>query len=173
MQQRAAVLKAVPLRPIIDFLYRLAYRVGFALALQVWRLRRPSHHGALVAILVDRRILLVRQSYRAEYSLPGGGVARGETALEAARRELVEELLVDVGPGDLVHVRTDTSFWDYRDDTVDFFELSLPTPPTLRIDNREIIEARLVRFDELASLPLTGPVEAYLRARPGFGLSDA
>ncbi len=159
------------MRPVVDFLYRLVYRIGFALALQVWRLHRTAHHGALVAILVDGCILLVRQSYRSEYSLPGGGVARGETALEAARRELVEELLVDVGPNDLVHVRTATSFWDYRDDTVDFFELTLPRAPSIRIDNREIVEARLVRFDALASLPLTGPVEAYLRARPLFGLS--
>ena len=151
---------------IIDFAYRLAYRVGFALALIVWRLRRPSHHGALVAILVDGRILLVRQSYRSEYSLPGGGVARGETALQAAQRELVEELLVDVGPDDLVHIHAETGLWDGRHDTVDFFEMTPAAEPTIRIDNREIVEARLVRFDELGSIRLTGPVEAYLRARP-------
>ena len=153
---------------IADFAYRLAYRVGFALALRVWRVRRPSHHGALVAILVDGSILLVRQSYRSEYSLPGGGVARGETALEAARRELVEELLVDVAGRDLVHVHTETGLWDHRDDTVDFFELTLRGAPHVRVDNREIIEARLVGFDELRSLRLTGPVEAYVRARPGL-----
>ncbi len=152
------------LRPLIDLAFRTVYRVGFAAALQVWRLRRPSHRGALVAILVDGRLLLVRQSYRREYSLPGGGVQRGETALEAARRELVEELLVDVHPGELRHVRTETALWDFRDDTVDFFEFTPERVPEVRVDNREIIEAVFVPVADLLSVPLTGPVEAYVRA---------
>jgi hypothetical protein len=35
--------------------------------------------------------------------------------------------------------------------------------PTLRLDNREIIGARLAPIDHLHKLPITGPVQAYVR----------
>ncbi len=149
-------------RPLIDLAFRLSYRLGFALALIVWRLRRPSHNGALVAIRVADRILLVRQSYRSEFSLPGGGVHYGEAPLEAARREMVEELLLDIPPGELRHVHTETGLWDFREDTVDFFELRLDQEPAIRVDNREIIDARFVPMAQLPDLALTGPVRAYV-----------
>lgn len=46
------------------------------------------------------------------------------------------------------------------------FELRLSELPRLRLDNREIIAARLVLPDELDAIPLTGPVTAYLSAKP-------
>jgi hypothetical protein len=57
--------------------------------------------------------------------------------------------------------------WDGQDDHVHIFEMRLNEPPQLRLDNREIIAARLVSPEELHRLPLTGPVTAYLaRTRP-------
>jgi hypothetical protein len=47
--------------------------------------------------------------------------------------------------------------------------------PRLQLDNREIIDARLVPFDDLHKVRLTGPVQAYVlglpRRRTGDGLS--
>jgi 8-oxo-dGTP diphosphatase len=43
-----------------------------------------------------------------------------------------------------------------------FFELRLEQLPELRLDNREIIGARLVAAAELRGMALTGPVTAYL-----------
>ena len=49
---------------VVDWPWRLAYRVGFRIARLWWRLRRPDHDGAVVAVWVDDgRILAVRQSY--------------------------------------------------------------------------------------------------------------
>src|SRR5687767_15733073 len=91
-----------PLRAIVDRFWRLAYRVGFRIARLWWRLRRPDHDGAMVAVWLDGRVLAVQQSYRTNPSWPGGGIRRGEGPLEAARRELREELGLAVRPDDLV-----------------------------------------------------------------------
>lgn len=58
-----------------------------------WRIRKPLLRGCRVLALDDSdRVLLVRHSYGSgRWLLPGGGVARGETALMAAIRELGEE----------------------------------------------------------------------------------
>jgi hypothetical protein len=45
---------------------------------------------------------------------------------------------------------------------VHYFELRLDRLPDLRLDNREIIAARLVSPDELPGMAVTGPVAAYL-----------
>lgn len=53
--------------------------------------------GAVCAIeRDDGALLLVRLSYRHSWGLPGGLLKRGETAAEAARREVLEEAVLDV-----------------------------------------------------------------------------
>jgi 8-oxo-dGTP pyrophosphatase MutT (NUDIX family) len=56
-------------------------------------LRSPVALGAH-ALLVDGagKVLLARHSYMKGWSLPGGGVARGEPPVDALRRELREEI---------------------------------------------------------------------------------
>jgi 8-oxo-dGTP diphosphatase len=130
--------------PVSDWCWRLAYRIGFPLARQWWRLRRPHHHGALVAIWHKGRILAVRQSYRAGLSWPGGGIHDAEDPRDAARRELTEELGLVVRPTDLVLVREMIVDWDFRLDHVRVFEMHLQAEPLLRIDNREVVDAYFV-----------------------------
>ena len=52
--------------------------------------------------------------------------------------------------------------WDGRRDRVHLFELRLVELPELRLDNREIIAARLISPSELRGMALTGPVAVYL-----------
>src|SRR5438270_6210151 len=76
----------------IDLCHRTVFRAGFPLARMWWKLTRPRHQGAMVAVYVGSALLLVRSSYRTEWHLPGGGVQRNETPDAAARRELAEEI---------------------------------------------------------------------------------
>ena len=77
---------------LLDSVWRVALRVGFPLARAWWHIRRPRHEGALVAIYVGPDLLLVKTSYRAEWSLPGGSIHVGETPEAAAQREMEEEI---------------------------------------------------------------------------------
>lgn len=148
-----------------DRFWRAAFRLGFPLARAWWRLRRPRHEGALVAVHVGPALLLVRSSYRREWNFPGGGVHPGEAPEAAARRELAEEIGLAVPalrPAGVV-----CGPWDGRRDRVHLFELRLDRPPELRLDGREIVAARLMTPDELGGVPLTGPVAAYLAGSRG------
>lgn len=62
-----------------------------------WRMRRPMTLGVRILCRDDEgRVLLVRHTYAKGWFLPGGGVESGETAEQAAIRELAEEGGVEV-----------------------------------------------------------------------------
>jgi 8-oxo-dGTP diphosphatase len=58
--------------------------------------RRMAPQFTVGAICViersDGRVLLIRQSYRSHWGLPGGLIKRGEEAVDAVRREALEEV---------------------------------------------------------------------------------
>lgn len=75
-------------------LHRLVLKLAHAARLAWWSLRCPELLGCNVIAADPRgRVLLVRHSYQSpgQWMLPGGGLARGEQAEDAAGRELLEE----------------------------------------------------------------------------------
>jgi len=75
-------------------LHRLALRVAHDLRKRWWRFRKPLLEGVTVLARDSAgRILLVRHSYGSGWwTLPGGGLRRGENPAVAAGREFAEEL---------------------------------------------------------------------------------
>jgi 8-oxo-dGTP pyrophosphatase MutT (NUDIX family) len=53
---------------------------------------RPRTLGVRVMLIQNGGVLLVRQTYLSGWFMPGGGVKRGETLEQAARREVHEEV---------------------------------------------------------------------------------
>jgi 8-oxo-dGTP pyrophosphatase MutT (NUDIX family) len=145
---------------LLDFAWRTAFRLAFPVV-RIWRrLVRPRRESAVVAICVGQALLLVRPSYRSGWHLPGGGVRHGETPEAAARRELAEEI------GFAAPTLLPTSMTFHAQGgrhRVHIFELRLIELPELRVDNREVIAARLFKPSELDCMVVTEATAAYHR----------
>lgn len=120
---------------------RLGYRVAYLMLRAWWFVRRPHTHGAGVALWHEGKVLLIRTSYRDCYSLPGGFVGRGELSELAARRELQEELGIDLPAVPMRRAWHGTLRFESRDDTMDIWETTMDRPPAVQVAGREIVWA--------------------------------
>lgn len=59
--------------------------------LMFWKITQPTTLGVRVLLIKDNLVVLVKHSYQDKWYLPGGGVKKGETWHQAAKRELLEE----------------------------------------------------------------------------------
>lgn len=91
--------------PLRVALGRAGFRVAYRLAHVWWAIARPSGRGVKVVVRRgDGRLLLVRHTYGpATWTFPGGGVHRRESPADAGRRELAEEVGIEIdGPLELL-----------------------------------------------------------------------
>lgn len=126
--------------------------------------------GVFVAVWVEENLLLVWKSYDRGVSLPGGGIARGESLAEAAVRELREEVGVEARSEDLVYIDEYLIPFRHRLDQSHFLELRLREFPDVRVDMREIVRAEFHPLAQLHECDLVPHVIEYLRST---GISEA
>jgi len=71
-----------------------------------WYARLPTMFAAAAALFTsaDGGLLLVKPNYRNHWSLPGGILEHGEPPHEGCRRDVEEELGLDITPGRLLVV---------------------------------------------------------------------
>jgi 8-oxo-dGTP diphosphatase len=131
----------------------------------------PGEEGELVRVLAavirqgDRWLLCRRPAHKRHgglWEFPGGKLEPGETLFDAARRELGEELGVDVtAAGDVVYLRHDVG----SPYVIEFTEVHIEgTPEPIEHD-----EVRWITLDDFLPLPLAPAdrdfVEDWLRVR--------
>ena len=72
---------------------------------------RPIRMGVRVMMIQDGKVWLVRQTYVPGWFMPGGGLKKGESLEEAARREAREETGAELGKVTLVGVYSNFTEW--------------------------------------------------------------
>jgi len=126
---------------------------------------------AAALIVTDRRLLLVRQRRqdRTYWLLPGGGVKFGESFAEALRRELFEELCLEIEPGRplaLVEAISDDMV-RYPKHVVHVIvqaTLSDATAPVRLGEDPAVLEARYFTREDLHGLTVRPPITPFLEA---------
>ena len=100
------------------------------------RVVRPLTAGARVILVKDGKVMLVHHTYMAQWYLPGGGVRKGETLEETARREAREEVGAEMGKLNLLGVYS--NFEQHKSDHVAVFicdDFRLKDSPSAEIDS--------------------------------------
>lgn len=146
------------LRLIPKPLHQLALKIAHRLRHHWRRLSGRTNDGvSVIGRDFDGQILLVRHSYGPPgWYFPGGGVGRGESAEDAAHRELLEETACEIEGLTLVGmIEEELSGAPHR---AHIFDGTINCMP--RADGREIVEAR---FFPTHSLP--EPLSPRTRAR--------
>lgn len=113
----------------------LLFNIVYRLAQIYWFIFRPITLGVRVLIVQDGQVLLVRHTYQQAWFMPGGGVKRGETLEQAARREAREECGAQLGHLRLLGVYT--HFFDFKSDHITLFlsdEVALEESHSLEIE---------------------------------------
>ncbi|MEM9632022.1 MAG: NUDIX domain-containing protein [Pseudomonadota bacterium] len=120
------------------------------LILSAGLIRNPYTLGVRVIVEDDnQKVLLVRHSYLPGWYLPGGGVERGETLDDAARREVCEEAgIIAQGPPVFLNIYLNEEATGR--DHVGLFHLAVwQKAENFLKPNAEIIEAGFFGLEEL------------------------
>ena len=155
-----------------DMLWRWGLRASFKLFEIYCFLFRPVVRGVYIAVWYNEEFLLVENSYRSGFYFPSGGVKAKENPLEAAQRELSEEVGLEESPEKFVRAFEMQVNHSNMQDMVTIFELNLDEQPALALDRREIITARFVSLGDGRKLDLAAVVREYL-SRKECDLSQA
>jgi len=149
----------------IDSLWRFLLFAAYRAQLAYWFLRRPSEDSAHIAVWCDGRILTVRNTYRRLVAMPAGGVKHRETPVEAACRELGEEVGIAVSVGQLRPAGMFVSRQQWKEDRAHVFEIELESEPQVAVDGREVASAEFSSPDALPPRPCCEVLRDYLAAR--------
>jgi ADP-ribose pyrophosphatase YjhB (NUDIX family) len=135
LRRKAGTAALVGFRIMPGPLKRAAVRVG-----------APTFTAGAVCILEhDGAVLFLWQPHREGWSLPGGLMGKGEDPADAVRREVAEEVGLDIDPGDPVTVNVDAQ----RQGVDVVFRVVLEERPELELAT-EARKARWFTPEELA-----------------------
>jgi 8-oxo-dGTP pyrophosphatase MutT (NUDIX family) len=147
---------------LADRLWRIGLRCAYRLQLAVWYVLRPHIRGAYVAVWHGERVLVIRNSYRRNLSLPAGRLRRDERPAAAAARELAEEVGIVVPCDALRYAGQIVDASGRAVDHAHIFELYCEEEPALRVDGREVIWAGFLSPEQALQRRLVNVVRRYL-----------
>jgi ADP-ribose pyrophosphatase YjhB (NUDIX family) len=122
--------------------------------------RQPRHRAAAGALIRNSagHILMVEPTYKPTWEIPGGMIEENEPPLEACRREVKEELGIDLEIGRLLVVDWVPAQGVWSDMICFIFDGgTLPDTTAFTLQAEELSAAKFVTLDEAAA-----------HARPSF-----
>jgi 8-oxo-dGTP diphosphatase len=136
-----------------------------------WYAGLPTMFGSAAALFTDPagRVLLVKPNYREHWSLPGGILEHGEPPHVGCRREVAEEVGLDIAPGRLLAVdwRPPEGVRPRAMVSFIFDGGVLPEHPQIRLQEEELDGYRFVEPGELADY-----LPAFLATRVSAALAS-
>lgn len=116
---------------------------------------RSTGKGVKTLVFYEKKLLLIRNSYRKGWSLPGGGVKKNELLKDAAIREVYEEVGIKIN-----NLKEHGSFIlsDKGSGKIAVFSCTVKSTQ-FKIDGLEVEEAKWVNIGEVSRLHLL-PVAA-------------
>ncbi len=114
-----------------------------------WFLFRPETTGVKCLIECEGEYLLIKHSYGSRmknWNLPGGGLKKNESVVNAVKREALEEL--DIKLTEVTEIKKYTSSAEYKVDTIHCF-YSKVGKKDFKINRSEILEAKWFPKDNL------------------------
>jgi ADP-ribose pyrophosphatase YjhB (NUDIX family) len=150
---------ATPPKPP-KILGRVVYFFGYPL----FRLLIQGTTRAYAIVRVDNELLVTQNwlGFQKKWRLPGGGVAHTESIADAIVRELHEEVGLRVSPEQLQLVQNEP-FRSGIHYNYFLYVLDLSEKPKLRIDQREILQAKFVAIDALQNMPISEEIRNFLK----------
>lgn len=120
-----------------------------------WTASLPKHLASAGAVFTDPagRLLLVKPNYREHWLLVGGLLDEGESPEQACRREVKEEIGIDLPPGRLLLVDWTPPSPARPLPLIEFvFEGGMIEPDQVKLDNSELHECRFAPREQ--AMPL-------------------
>lgn len=117
-----------------------------------------KHFGVYGIIIENNNIILVKKNggpYDGKFDLPGGSIEFGETPLEALKRELKEEIGIDLKTCELIDADSVKFNWEYNDEMLNWHHIGI-FYKVLSYDNnvKENIEIDSKNNDSFGALSL-------------------
>ena len=146
-------------------LARIFYKLAYKLILFVWLFYRPTVKGVYIAVWYDKKILLIKNSYKKQFTIPCGRLKHGENLMAAAARELSEEVNLRVSESELKFIGQYKFKYKYVSEVGHFFKLEVSHLPNIKVDEREVVWAGFTAPDKALSLELNPLVRSYINSR--------
>lgn len=131
-------------------LYGFFVKIFFPFVKFYWFVFRPKSYGVKCVVYGDNEVLMIRNNYGTKlWTFPGGGIEKGETTEEAARREVMEE--VGIALGDIKQIGQFESDKQYKKDTITVFAGEV-IDKNFKITSGEILDGRWFSLSDLPQL---------------------
>ena len=141
---------------------KLIYKIYYKLHLVYCFFFRPNVQGSYCLIYVGDQVLIIKNSYKSDWTIPCGRIDRGESPLEAAIREVKEEVGLILQKEKVKFLKVILNTTEYKKDHIHLYEYRMEVIPEVIIDDREVVDFQWIKVSDVETMPLFFPIKKFL-----------